>query len=239
MSTKDKKARRAALRDFLVAVPETFARATVALRWLVVLGALALAALLVFAAFGHDGHRPPPPPGGSGDNPSGALFVRDLGRLPDGRHTFDLVYDLVLRNADGRPVAVTYRLRRLSIGDPPPAGDVVDLDPAPGAYGAASGAWHALSSHRDTAPAGAAPDLAPGQWQALRAHYRINARPDQFADIAIGYGLRHERGGWFDRAHPTIDDAHDEAVQLGAVLRAHCPLGVKIHNGEMTTLCAH
>ena len=43
MSGKDKKATRAALRDFLVAVPDTFARATGALRGLVVLGAVALA----------------------------------------------------------------------------------------------------------------------------------------------------------------------------------------------------
>jgi hypothetical protein len=31
--------------------------------------------------------------------------------------------------------------------------------------------------------------------------------------------------------------AHDEEVQFGAVLRAHCGLGVKVQNGEMRSLC--
>jgi len=65
----------------------------------------------------------------------------------------------------------------------------------------------------------------------------INARLDQFADVAIGYGLRHRPHGWFGRPGDIDNDAHDEEVQLGAVLRAHCPLGVKIQHGEVRSLC--
>ena len=40
------------------------------------------------------------------------------------------------------------------------------------------------------------------------------------------------------RAWRAMDpQAHDEPVQLGAVLRAHCPLGVKVHMGEVRSLC--
>ena len=82
-------------------------------------------------------------------------------------------------------------------------------------------------------------DVLPGHWQIVRAHYRVNARPDQFADVAIGYTLDHDAArGWFTRKGPPDGVAHDEDVQLGAVLRAHCPLGVKVQNGEMRSLCA-
>lgn len=238
MSNKDKKARRAALRDFLLAIPGGIERVSASLGWLVVLAALALAALILHFAFGRPDHAPPPEPMAAQDNPEATLYVRDLGRLADGRHTFDLVYELVVRNHEGHPVALAPTLQRLLIGDPPPERDVVDLGDAPGASGPASGGWHqvAFAQRADRAQA-AAIRLGPGRWRALRAHYRIQARPDQFADLAIGYTLWREPRGWFGHPPPGEDQAHDEPVQLGAVLRAHCPLGVKVHMGEVRSLC--
>jgi hypothetical protein len=132
----------------------------------------------------------------------------------------------------------TSATERLSIGDPPPAAEVIDLGQAPGAYRQATGRWHAVSV-RDDRPGQPDQDIPPGHWQVVRAHYRVNARPDQFADVAIGYTLDHDPSrGWFTRKGPPDGVAHDEEVQLGAVLRAHCPLGVKLQNGEMRSLCA-
>lgn len=228
VSSKDKKARRAALRHFLVETPGALDRATDSLGWLVVLGALALGALVLHLLFGHPDHPPLPPPGGPGDNPSAALYVRDLGRLPDGRHSFDLVYTLVLRNAAGRPASVAAVSEQVSVGDPAPTGDIVDLGHRP------PGAWHVVAGHRDTARG---PDLAPGQWRVLRAHYRLTARPEQFAAVAIGYRLEQARRGWFDHGDGDREDRHEEEAQLGAVVRVHCAPGVKIQNGDMTSLC--
>lgn len=238
MSSKTKKARRAVLRQFLLAIPETLDRAAASLGWLVVVAGLALGALVLHMLFAPHGPPPAPPSGGAPDNPQGALYVRDLGRLPDGRHTFDLVYALVLRSEAHRPATPAFTIERLSVGDPPPAGDAVDLGPAPGASGPATGAWHEVSSFRRTMPGQPATDFVPGDWRALRVHYRLNARPDQFADVALGYGLNNPPRGWFDTHWRETDlIAHDEEVQLGAVLRAHCPLGVKVQNGEMRSLC--
>lgn len=235
MSNKDKKARRMALRRFLVETPGAIDRVTDSLGWLVVLGALALGALALHLVFGRPDHPPPPPPGGPGDNPSAALYARDLGRLPDGRHTFDLVYSLILRNATERPFTIVSSGQRLALGDAAPDGDVVALRPAPATFSdhANDGRWqvvHADASGRQPEP------LLPGHWRAFSAHYRIIARVEQFADVAIHYGL-HQPRGWFDRPGDTEEEAHDEEVQLGAVVRVHCPLGVKIENGEMKSLC--
>ena len=239
MSSKDKKARHAALREFLIAIPGAFDRLAASLGRLVVLAAIALAAMVLYFLFGHHGPPRAPAPGGPADYPCGALYVRDLGRLSDGRHTFDLVYALIVRNADAPHLRMISATERLSIGDPPPMADVIDLGQAPGAYRQATGRWHAVSV-RDDRPGQPDQDIPPGHWQVVRAHYRVNARPDQFADVAIGYTLDHDPPrGWFTRKGPPDGVAHDEEVQLGAVLRAHCPLGVKIHNGEMTSLCAH
>ena len=238
MSSKDKKARKVALRHFLVETPGVLDRAAASLGWLVVLGALALGALVLHLVFGHPDHPPVPPPGVPGDNPSGALYVRDLGRLPDGRHTFDLVYTLVVQNAAEPHLRFVSSRQRLLVGDPPPAADVVDMQPAPGANRPAAGAWRELSTSEDLRPGQPNPDIPPGYWQDIRAHYRVNGRPDQLADVAITYVLDHQHGrGWFERPPPHDVVAHDEEAQLGAVLRAHCALGVKIHNGEMRSLC--
>lgn len=217
-----------ALRAFLVGIPGTLDRASDSLGRLVVLAAIGLSALLLLALFGRHEHRPPPPVG-QGENPAGALFVRDLGRLSDGRHTFDLVYELVLRDDVGRAASVAFTEQRLSIGDPAPPGDVVDMGHAI--------TWHPVVSRRDAGSDQPTPDRFAGHWRAFRAHYRINARPDQFANVAIGYGLRHDRHGWFGPADRTEDDGHNEDVQLGVVLRAHCALGVKIQYGEVRSLC--
>ena len=238
MSNKDKKARSAALRDFLVATPGVLDRAAAFLGWIVLLAGIALVAQLGHLLFGRPGHPAGPPAGPQGVNPAATLFVRDLGRLADGRHTFDLVYEVVLHNPGDRPMIIASTLQRLLIGDPPPAGDVVDLGDAPGAFGPATGQWRQAFARRNDSPAGPGNGLAPGHWRTFRAHVRINARPDQFADVAIGYGSRHEPPGWFGHAPVNDDDAHDEQVQLGAVLRAHCPLGVKVHVGEVRSLCA-
>jgi hypothetical protein len=238
VSNRDKKARQAALREFLVATPGALDRATSSLGWLVVLAAIALLALAAHLVFARPDHPPVPPAGGQGDNPSGALYVRDLGRLRDGRHTFDLVYELVVRNGDAPQLRFVSVSRRLSMGDPPPAADVVDLGQAPGLRHQAIGGWHELSVTGDNHYGQPDGDIPPGHWQVVSAHYRVNARPDQFADVAIGMDLDHEsHRGWFKRQplHDLV--AHDEEVQLGAVLRAHCPLGVKIRNGEMRSLC--
>jgi hypothetical protein len=238
VSSRDKKARRAQLRDFLMATPGAIDRAGDALGWLVVLGAVALGALLLHLAFAPRGAPPVPPPGGIGDNPSGVLFVRDLRRLPDGRHTFDLVYELVVRNGDEPQLRFVSVSRRLSIGDPPPAADIVDLGQAPGVRHQAIGRWHELSVTQDNHYGQPNGDIPPGHWQVVSAHYRVNARPDQFADVAIGIELDHQpHRGWFNRQplHDLV--ANDEEVQFGAVLRAHCGLGVKIQNGEMRSLC--
>ena len=84
MSNKDKKATRAALREFLTAIPGSVEQASRAIRWLVVLAAIALVAIAAAVVF-MPRHPPAPPPGGNGDNPDATLYVRDLGRLPDGR----------------------------------------------------------------------------------------------------------------------------------------------------------
>jgi len=101
---------------------------------------------------------------------------------------------------------------------------------APGAV-----VWHTLPMHNDDRLAG---DYPPGRWRAYAAHYRVTARADQLADVAIGYGLHSDAHGWFAHPDNSARDAHDEEVQLGAVLRAHCPLGVKVQNGEVRSLCA-
>ena len=113
--------------------------------WLVVLAGIAVAALVLHLAFGRGGDHPMPPPDGHGDNPSGALYVRDLGRLPDGRHTFDLVYELVLRNASRERRIVGIR-DQLAIGDPGGTGDVIDPDEGIATIG--SGGSYALASAR-------------------------------------------------------------------------------------------
>lgn len=238
MSSKDKKARNAALRHFLVEAPSALDRAAASLGWLVVLCAIALGALGLHLLFGRPGHPPAPPPGGRGDNPSGALYVRDLGRLPDGRHTFDLVYELVVRNAAEPHLRFVKASERLLVGDAPPAADVVDLGNAPGADRQVAGGWHVMSTAEGIRPGQPTQDIPPDHWQVVRAHYRVNARTDQLADVAIGYELDHDPPrGWFERPPPHDVIAHDEEVQFGAVLRAHCALGVKIQNGEMRSLC--
>lgn len=238
MSSKDKKAQRAALRDFLVETPGALDRATASLGWLVLLGAVALAALVLHLLFGRPGHPPVPPPGGQDNNPSGALYVRDLGRLPDGRHAFDLVYELVVRNTTEPHLRFVRASERLLVGDPPPAADVVDLGNAPGANRQMAERWHEMSATEGLRPGQPNQDIPPDHWQVVRAHYRVNARPDQLADVAIGYELDHEQPrGWFEHQPSPDVVAHDEEVQLGAVLRAHCALGVKIQNGEMRSLC--
>jgi hypothetical protein len=238
VSSKDKKARHIALRDFLIAIPGTLDRAITWFGWLVVLAGITLAALVLHLVLGRGGPPAMLPPGGHGDNPSGALFVRDLERLPDGRHTFDLVYELVLHNETERPFSVVFTRERLLIGDAPAAADVVDLGHAPGVSGAPTGAWHEAISRSNLAPGQPIQELRPGRWRVFRVHYRINARPDQFADVAIGYALNFERRGWFGHGDNFDADGHDEEVQLGAVLRAHCPLGVKVQNGDLKSLCA-
>ena len=237
MSNKDKKATRAALREFLTAIPGSVEQASRAIRWLVVLAAIALVAVAVAVVF-MPRHPPVPPPGGNDDNPDATLYVRDLGRLSDGRHTFDLVYALVVRNAAEPQLRFVAVNRRLSIGDPPPPADVIDLGQAPGERHGAVGRWHELATTTDNHVGQPNPDIPRGRWQTVRAHYRINARPEQTADVAFGVELDHApRRGWF-RHQPEHDFvAVDEEVQLGAVLRTHCPLGVKIHNGETRSLC--
>ena len=116
MSTKDKKATRAALREFLTAIPGSVEQASRAMRWLVVLAAIALAGIAAAVVF-MPRHPPAPPPGGHGDNPDATLYARDLGRLPDGRHLFDLVYELVLRNETRRPFRLAVAEDRLALGD--------------------------------------------------------------------------------------------------------------------------
>lgn len=225
--SKDKKARRAALHEFLLAVPAALDRAGSAFGRLVVLAALALVLIAWRLFVIHPGPPPPPPPGGLGNNPAGALYVRDLGRLPDGRHTFDLVYTLVLRNAATRPFVIEAASDQLDLGQFTGAGDVVRLD-HPGTTGGAL-AWHtALSSVQAMGLAGTYP---PGAWKAGTAHYRLNARPDQFAALAIAYRFA---------GHDPVPsaDRHGEEVQLGAVLRAHCPLGIKVTQSEVRSLCA-
>ena len=237
MSSKDKKARNAAFRHFLVETPGALDRATASLGWLVVLCAIALGVLVLHLLFGRPAHPPVPAPGGNGENPSAALYVRDLNRLPDGRHTFDLVYVLVVRNASEPHLRFVRARERLSIGDPPPTADVTDLGTAPGAIRQAAARWHEASMTEGLRPGQPNQDIDPGHWQVVRAHYRVNARPDQFADVAIAYELDREPPGWFKHRPPRDVVAHDEEVQLGAVLRARCALGVKIQNGEMRSLC--
>lgn len=245
MSNKDKKATRAALRDFLVAVPGTFDRVGKALYWLVVLSAVAMVAIAAVVVF-WPRHPPEAPPGGNGDNPAATLFVRDLGRLPDSRHTFDLVYELVLANQTRRPFRIESSDDRIMLGTLAVHGDVVRLDPAPREFGETrSGAdqgiiWSAplKSVHRTGGLEGEYP---PGRSRVHVAHYRVNARPDQFAaiEIAFAFGRKsNDQPGPSRDADPQKPDGRAEEVQFGAVLRAHCPLGVKIHNGEVRSLCA-
>lgn len=217
--SKDKKARRAALRHFLMAIPQSAETATLWLGRLVMLAALALTLVVLLVLFGH--HRPPPHDTMLAVH--GQLGARDLARLADGRHSFDLTYDLVLENRSARPMTISAVETRLLLRDPASPGDAVDLGQAPAAT---AGAWHQTAAHRDTA----AITLNPGQWHRLRAHYRVTAASEQIAALAIGYSV--------DDGHaPAKPDAHDEEVALGAVVRAHCALGISVTNGAMATPC--
>lgn len=241
MSKLDKQAQRQALRNFLTAIPAALERASKALWWAVVLGAAALI-VVVLHGLGR-GHRPPLP-GGAGDSATAALFVRDLGRMPDGRHTFDLVYHLVLRNGGAAPFAVDNSFDRLALGDTVAGGDVMTMAaaPEPGAdtAGGPGGgiAWRVVASRK----AGLAGAYRPGQARSHAAHYRLIARADQFADVLIAYSPAPPPHWW--GAIPPVDyqrgggNVTHEEVQLGAVLRAHCPLGVNIVNGAMVAQCA-
>ena len=258
----DKSFRAAALREFLVAMPGALERVTSSFRWLVLLGAVALAALLLHLAFGGK-HQPPI----RAENPVASLYVRDLGRVADGRHTFDLVYDVALPAAIGPHDHVEFSIDRLALGDGLPTGDIAEMGHAPGLFNdpaarhATSGiAWHVVTQRAviagacgPDAPARAALDahhlIPPGPADCAggligarehQAHYRIVARVDQFADVAIGFGHQPPPRGWFGPHHDDVlRDATtvDEEVQLGAVLRAHCALGVKVQHGEMRSLC--
>jgi len=271
VGSKDKKARAAALREFLVAMPDALERVTASLGWLVVLGAVALVALLLALVFW--GGRHPPMPDARGDNPVAALYVRDLGRLPDGRHTFDLVYDVALAHPGGGPDPVAFSIDRLALGDAGAMGDVAEMGHAPGLFDDAAArrvtggiVWHvvaqsavlagaygpdrspaqaALEAHHlsPAGPANCAGGLVgdgPGA-RSHQAHYRIVARVDQIADVAIGFGRRAPPHGWFAARHDDDLVRHataiDEEVQLGAVVRAHCALGVKVVHGEVRALC--
>lgn len=244
MSNKDKKATRAALRDFLIAIPASIEQGSRAMRWLVVMAAIALvgiAAAMVFLPH----HPPAPPPGGNGDNPDATLYVRDLGRLPDGRHTFDLVYELVLSNQTDRPFTVASARDSLEIGTLAITGDVARLNGQQAFIGQIQPPpdhgilWMPVSKElgQDRNFTGL---YMPGRRKVYIAHYRVNARPDQFAGIVIGYDFKeppmNPKEAWID-GDPVHEDRHHEEVQLGAVLRTHCPLGVKIHNGETRSLC--
>jgi hypothetical protein len=239
--SKDKKARQAALREFLIAMPGAFDAAGQALGRMVWLGVIALALVAWSVFFARPDHPAQPVPVGKDDNPSGALFVRDLGRLADGRHTFDLVYQLVVHNPGGTIVRFDGAAsERLSLADPASEADVIDLGAPPGALRPATGRWHELIA-APLQPGQPNRDILPGHWQVVRAHYRIKARPEQSADVAIAYELHHDdREGFHNpmqRREPKDMIAHDEEVQLGVVVRAHCPLGVKIVNGEVRSLC--
>ncbi len=271
MGSKDKKVRAAALREFLVAMPGALERVTASLGWLVLVGAIALVALLLHLVWG--GGRHPPIPGARGDSATAALYVRDLGRLPDGRHTFDLVYDVVLANPGGGPDPVEFSIDRLALGDTAITGDVAEMGHTPGLFdnpGArhvtGSIAWRVVVQTAVIAGA-CGPDRTPAQGvlethhlipagpancgggligdgsgaRSHQAHFRIVARVDQFADVAIGFGRRPPPHGWFAAHHDDDMVRHavaiDEEVQLGAVVRTHCALGVKVQHGEVRALC--
>ena len=271
MGSKDKKVRTAALREFLVAMPGALERVTASLGWLVVVGAIALVALLLHLVFGAG--RYPPMPGARGDNPVAALHVRDLGRLSDGRHAFDLVYDVMLANPGGRPDPVAFSIDRLALGDAADIGDLAEMGHAPGLFDDPGArhvtggiAWHVVAQSAVIAGA-CGPDRTPVQAmlethhlipagpancagglvgdgpgvRSHQAHYRIVARVDQLADVAVGYGTRPPLHGWFGTRHADDLVGHtvaiDEEVQLGAVVRAHCALGVKVVHGEIRALC--
>jgi hypothetical protein len=249
VSSKDKKARRAALRDFLIAIPGALERATASLGWLVIIVGIALAVLVLRAVAGPPHFPVEPPPGGHGDNPSGALYVRDLGRLPDGRHTFDLVYELVLRNQTARPFAIDSSDDNLALGDVVGSGDAIWLDHPGTLFGRPEPqskdgvVWTEQKTNGQSHKGGLVGAYRPGMWKAHVAHYRVKARADQMVSVTIGYALHPEPRGWFSAkeehfdADPEHQDEHHEEAQLGAVLRAHCALGVKIQNGEMRSLC--
>jgi hypothetical protein len=216
VSKKEKRAGRLALRHFFTGVPRTLDQAVTSFDRLVWLFGLALVLALV-ALVGHwltGGHRRPPPP----EPGEGTLYVRDLGRLPDGRHQFDLVYAWQHRGPAPQTVV------RLSLGDVAAIGDSAELLPAPGPFDDKPRpgvvAWHVLQN-RDT--------------RDDRVHYRLVARADQLADVSATTVLPPPPR-WFGHGEQVVQRIGDE-LQLAAVLRAHCPLGVKVHNGSVTPLC--
>lgn len=221
--SKDKKARRAALRHFLTTLPESFDRMATWLGRLVMLAAAALAAMVLHWAFAH--HRAPPHEPGLAAH--GQMAARDLARLADGRHAFDLSYDLVLDNRGPHPLTVASIETQALLRDPVPDGAMLDLGEAPAPGQAAGAPWHRIADRKDAA----AFTLAPGQWRRVRAHYRVIAASEQIAAIAIGYTLQAEHAA-------PHGDAHGEDVALGAVVRAHCPLGITVVNGGMASSCA-
>ena len=50
------------------------------------------------------------------DNPSGVLRTRDVGILPDGRHRYDISYELVLKNTSNSTFKVEFSVDRLFVG---------------------------------------------------------------------------------------------------------------------------
>lgn len=50
------------------------------------------------------------------DNPTGILRTRDIGALPDGRHRYDISYELVLKNTSNKTFKVALSIDRLFVG---------------------------------------------------------------------------------------------------------------------------
>ena len=160
--------------------------------------------------------------------------------MADGRHTFDAVYDLVLRNPGDHPFVVGSSIDRLALGDMVGGSDVVVMNPVPDLpdrLPAGGIVWHDAALSKDAL----AGEYAPEHWRGHAAHYRIVARPDQFADVMIAYAVERRPGWWAHMLGRKPDqeplDVHHEEIQLGVVLRAHCALGVKVQHGEVRSLC--
>ena len=153
------------------------------------------------------------------DNPSGVLYVMDLGRLPDGRHRFDVSYVLVLKNTSDKRFVVDLNLDRLALGDLSGTGEAVYLNRAPSLFDelgrnrTGNGiAWRVVASNAsvlagDDGPCGGdfdkpvAGPLRPAMQNQLEANHLLP--PSKGCNPQIDYG-----GGLTEDYPPDHTDIH-------------------------------
>jgi hypothetical protein len=127
------------------------------------------------------------------DNPTGILRTRDIGVLPDGRHRYDISYELVLKNTSNRTFKVELSIDRLFIGhnhydaakgvaqmieDPPSIWDRTDRKSTEVAD------WELLSSS-----VGVGDDVDAHLIDQLKEYGIVSGKPGHPADVEVNGGM--------------------------------------------------